>query len=414
MKRQPLLPIPEPIRGRRPGTWAHSTIIERLPDIARRVLEENPFPPEVEARIEALIDDIPAAGIRPLEDPGAPDLEAWNAWVAPHQGQDWLEIPWFLAETYFYRRLLEGTGYFRSGPTKGQDPFYYEKRRGLESTRDAVQALTGAVGDSTVAGTLTEATLARLLRADLWGNRADLSLWPADPSEDEREGGFDQADSFLLVSDLEAVIEHIDAIAPRTSRVDFVADNAGFELVADLCLADYLLVSRKARVVRLHLKSHPTFVSDATITDLLDTLAHLADSDHPAVREMAARLNEGLRDRRLQPVTDPYWTSPLCGWQMPEDLYAELAESMLVVFKGDANYRRLLGDRRWAYTTPFEKIVAYFPAPLLALRTLKAELAAGLKASQVEELNRVDPDWLTDGRWGVIQFVPKNTQKSSV
>ena len=31
----------------------------------------------------------------------------------------------------------------------------------------------------------------------------------------------------------------------------------------------------------------------------------------------------------------------------------------------------LLGDRLWALDTPFAEVAAYFPAPLLALRTLK-------------------------------------------
>jgi hypothetical protein len=48
--------------------------------------------------------------------------------------------------------------------------------------------------------------------------------------------------------------------------------------------------------------------------------------------------------------------------------------------------------------------VTYFPAPLLALRVLKAELALGLDAGKVEQLNSEDPEWLVNGNWGVIQF----------
>jgi hypothetical protein len=83
---------------------------------------------------------------------------------------------------------------------------------------------------------------------------------------------------------------------------------------------------------------------------------------------------------------------------------AELARADLVISKGDANYRRLLGDRHWAFTTPFDEVVSYFPAPVLALRTLKAEVACGLSAEQVEHLDNTHPDWLTSGEWGVIQF----------
>jgi hypothetical protein len=49
-------------------------------------------------------------------------------------------------------------------------------------------------------------------------------------------------------------------------------------------------------------------------------------------------------------------------------------------------------------------VVDYLPFPILALRTLKSEVAVGLSAGQPAELTRVDRDWLTDGRWGVMQF----------
>lgn len=46
----------------------------------------------------------------------------------------------------------------------------------------------------------------------------------------------------------------------------------------------------------------------------------------------------------------------------------------MVFLKGDANYRRLIGDRLWSTDTPFLDVAGYFPARLCALRTLKAEL----------------------------------------
>lgn len=49
-------------------------------------------------------------------------------------------------------------------------------------------------------------------------------------------------------------------------------------------------------------------------------------------------------------------------------------ESALVFLKGDANYRRLIGDRLWQTDTPFADVAGYFPTKLCALRTLKAEL----------------------------------------
>ncbi len=48
-------------------------------------------------------------------------------------------------------------------------------------------------------------------------------------------------------------------------------DNAGFEFICDLCLVDFLLGRAFGNQVYLHLKPHPTFVSDAMIKDVLYT-----------------------------------------------------------------------------------------------------------------------------------------------
>jgi hypothetical protein len=91
-------------------------------------------------------------------------------------------------------------------------------------------------------------------------------------------------------------------------------------------------------------------------------------------------------------------------WEMSATLRSEMAKSDLVVFKGDMNYRRLLGDRHWGYEVPFEDIMGYFPAPVAAVRTLKAEVVCGLIPGQADETAAKDPEWMVNGQWGVIQF----------
>jgi hypothetical protein len=99
-----------------------------------------------------------------------------------------------------------------------------------------------------------------------------------------------------------------------------------------------------------------------------------------------------------------FWNSPLPGWEMPAGVREELGAADLVISKGDANFRRLLGDLRWPATTRFAEICAYFPTRLAALRVDKSELAVNLRAEQVEALDARDADWRTNGRWGMIQF----------
>lgn len=39
-------------------------------------------------------------------------------------------------------------------------------------------------------------------------------------------------------------------------------------------------------------------------------------------------------------------------------------------------------------------------------RTMQADVVAGLAPGQGERLTATDPQWLVNGKWGMIQFVP--------
>jgi hypothetical protein len=77
----------------------------------------------------------------------------------------------------------------------------------------------------------------------------------------------DHQHNHLVVNDAEAVVQYLSALQDERRAappcVDYLLDNAGFELLGDLCLADYLLSTAQVQTVRFHAKLHPTFVSDA-------------------------------------------------------------------------------------------------------------------------------------------------------
>jgi uncharacterized protein with ATP-grasp and redox domains len=404
-QRLPDFSLPGPLRGSETGTFTHYSIAVRLPDIGRRILAENHFRSHIAADVQALIEEIPNGAIRPLFDHDAPDAADWRQYCLPYLGQSWLQAPWFFVETYFYRRVLEATQYFEKGAaTAVLDPFTYQKQQGLATSTTAITRLCQSVNHWLERPSAKADALAHLLSVALWGNQADLSLWPSDsdanPTHDE-----DKRQEHVLLDDTTAVTHHL--LTPtHPIRLDLIADNAGFELVSDLCLIDYALHSDTAVSVTLHLKSHPTFVSDAMPADARQTIVYLAQAANPDMQGVGQRLQARLDDGRLQLRNHLFWTSPLPAWEMPADLSTDLQAAHLVISKGDANYRRLLGDRHWAFDHAFAEIVAYFPAPLLALRTLKSEIVAGLQPDQLADLPHRDPNWLINGRWGLIQFAP--------
>lgn len=412
---QPLPPLPEPLRGVDPLSFAFKTLSSRLPGIARRVLAARAWQESAGRRLQALADDMPYGTLRLLDDPLAPDAAAWQADLAPYLGLSWLEAPWYVSETYFFRRVLEATGYYQPGPGFMLDPYLPEKQQELEALSAQAGSLCEGLASeadpdlhlpasSSLPGPRSLSQLGSLLRRNIWGNQADRSMWPARSQDNgplPHTGG--AADDHLLVDDSHRLLAFLAAQPLPLARLDLVLDNGGLELAYDLVLSDYLLSEGFARAIRLHAKSHPTYVSDVHIPDLSLTLEHFEQSRESCVRSLAARLRTALADGRLQRCSDYYWTSLRSGWEMPAELQAELGEADLVISKGDANYRRWLGDRLWPHTTPIDQILAYFPSPLLIMRVLKANLVAGLEDGLSEKMYNLDPEWLHNGSWGLIQ-----------
>lgn len=400
-------PLPERLKGSERGTWAQTTIVERFPDILQRTLRENEFSPPVERRLRDLAQDIPSAPIRHLRDPIAPDSKAWREYITPVEGMSWLEVSWFFAEHYFYRRIMEAVGYFAGGP----DPFQRQKEQGLASSWDMIYPLAGKI-QRWLETNLDPEAVGEMIYLNLWGNQADLSLWPADSRDSPAHGNLEQAQRHLLANDRPRALSRLKRIKGEDAVIDFIVDNAGFELASDLAFADLLLSGEWAGEVRFHLKGHPTFVSDAVRKDVIHTITRMQDRSADHTSRLGSRLEGHLQHSRLTLWEDFFWNSPLDFWSLPGGLDDALAQADLLISKGDANYRRLLGDRHWPYHTPFTEVVDYLPLPLLALRTLKAEVVVGLSRKVIKQTRQQDPDWMVNGRWGVIQYAaPRSGQR---
>jgi len=263
-------------------------------EILRRTYEENeaalntpPFARALERfnLLRSELDDASTARLRHLRfDEGADgrpgpvaerEEREWREILAPYtaNGDTWLSAPWLVAEFYAYLRLMEATGYHdeSNAETYLWDPFLVAKRAGLGSSVGSAEGVLGKV--ATLPGTREGVALAAAFA--LWGNKMDLSIWPADgdnSSTDVFQSILRAADDNLLHDDTDNLTEHCEMLRGRGGgKVDVIVDNAGFELVTDLALADHLVASGVAEVVTFQLKSHPTFVSDALESDLRET-----------------------------------------------------------------------------------------------------------------------------------------------
>jgi len=384
--------LPTPLMTSEPGSFAQQTITTGKPRNIEAALQDNAYPPEIVAALQALHHELATEPIHP-PDPTAPDADFWQAQWACYQGRTWLEVPWYFAEAYFYRRLLETVDYFRPGPWQGRDPFAAQKEQMLEESIGPFAAALAALH-----GRDDEETAAALIYGSLWGNRADLSNWGMGLSGDS-------PGQMLLIDHTPRLVALLRENHPV---VHVIGDNAGLELLFDLALADFLLNHGWAQRLTFHLKADPFFVSDALPRDVHHTLERLSsEKGEPTARpgDLSTRSQRALDEGRLVLNAHPFWNSCLAFYDLPLDLRAALEQADLVLLKGDANYRRLLGDRHWPPTTRLEDAAGYFPRPFAVLRTMKAELIVGLEPGQVETLSAEDSEWMVNGQRGIIQVV---------
>jgi hypothetical protein len=417
MRKPPFISVADP------HSFARRTIRVRKPAILAGLLAAHGLPAAAAERLQALREKIERGemidsfALYP-HDPSlfAPgELAAWRAALAAQDGRGWLELPWYFAESYFYVSLLLACGYYDPrSPTFRQDLFGPGKERelagpggGIELAAGVLEHLAGRPG--------TAERLQALLHFCLWGNRIDLSN--ADIAERHRgqilaadsPGGPESPvnpDSDDLLNDDSS---RLASALMSARRVDVVLDNCGPELVCDLLLALDLLDTAGVKRAVLHAKRAPFFVSDATAADVRRTVSALAADPGPAVGRAGKRLAALQREQRLTVADHYFWNGPRHFPDLPAELCSDLAKADLVIFKGDANYRRLLSDRHWGHSARLEEIAAYFPAPLACLRTLKSELAVDLTDEQVAALKAADPDWLINGRRGIIRYLPRRS-----
>jgi uncharacterized protein with ATP-grasp and redox domains len=388
--------LPPPLMTSEPDSFARQTITQRAPQIVQQIITDHAYPAESVSDLERLRREIENGDQPRALCEQASDVAFWQRQLKRHAGAVWLALPWYFAETYFYRRILEAVRYNQPGPWQGRDPFEHQKAREIGH---AVEQL--AQGWEELVGLPPAEAFTVLLHSSLWGNRVDLSNRTIRTMATHGLATTDERKN-IVVDHTEAV--H-DLLAAGVRRVSFINDNVGLDLLFDLVLSDFLLAHGWSQHVVLNLKGEPFYVSDAMIKDVKATLDELDGAGTSNLRQLGSRLHRWREQKRLILQTDPFWTTCLSFRQMPATLTSDLTTADLVILKGDVNYRRLLSDRHWPHTARLERIAAYFPHPFVTLRTLKGEIMVGLEPGQAARLEAEDSTWLINGQRGIVHFV---------
>ncbi|XP_069014295.1 damage-control phosphatase ARMT1 [Embiotoca jacksoni] len=437
------LGVPPSLSAKVVGSFAYLTIRDRLPTILTKVIDtihrnKNKFFEEYgEEGIQAEKQTISLLSklrnelqtdkpVLELTD-GLQDTESWNRYLQRQQrlrgdeeAVSWFKSAWLYMECYMYRRIQEAL--WLNPPMSDFDVFNEAKTQSFFESQQAVMTMcTYLEGVNKNVEKLSENQLFeqfnKLLQVSLWGNKCDLSI-SAGQGNSQKSSPIDSLNSlqsFILVDDSNMVWSTLNsAKRPGQSgkssadRVDIVLDNAGFELVTDLILADFLVSSGLARQIHFHGKSFPWFVSDVTANDFQWTIRQTVAANHKWMSMSGVQWQNYVKEGVWCYHDHPFWTQPheFCDMAADApDLYSTLQEADLVLLKGDLNYRKLTGDRDWDHTIGFNTALRGFgPAPLCSLRTLKANIQVGLQPGQGEKLTSQDPNWMTSGKYAVIQF----------
>ena len=291
-------------------------------------------------------------------------------------------------EFYLYRRIAEAVGFF----TSGFDPFKYAKLESLHGKINEITAIAHNLGRA-------NRPFRELLLYNLWGNRADLSQFHQPDGHMPGSGGKN-----IIIDDIDKAAE---LLGRGLGQVDVMLDNSGLELAVDLISVFHLIDGKAAGKVYLHTKDYPIFVSDAMPDDIMHTVECFKDSEDSVLKNIGEKLASYIEEKTVVIKTDPFWVLPEPFESFTPGLSDHFKKSDLVIAKGDLNYRRLVEDRCWDYTTDIRDVAGYFPANLLIIRSLKSELMLGITAETVRWLFDEDPDWLVNGKYGMVQLLMK-------
>lgn len=373
------------------------------------------------------------------------DIDAWNKALEANKLDDgspprYFDSPWLLVECYLYRKIKEAA--LQTKHLKMFDPFVEQKQAACRSSLAQMIVLANhliraekVIHDSANHSHPSERSeFGLFIQLALWANKYDLSIsgMSADKIQQQKTAlhdireALESMQSNILCDNSSELWFRVQNLKDKIRAgykdpiyVDLVADNSGYEVYVDLCLLHFLVLLfcgpniNENLKFRIHVKRMPWYVSDALRQDIYWLIDFMTGPDQDVSLQAIGRKWQTFLDSNLWEIHEhKFWTLPHDFSDMQSiapDLYNSLQGSSLIIFKGDLNYRKLTGDRKWHILTPFRVALRQFsPAPLVALRTAKADTVVGIEDVNIFARinnNELPRDWMISGDYGFIQYV---------
>ncbi|KAL3664036.1 Hairy/enhancer-of-split with YRPW motif protein 2 [Phytophthora oleae] len=405
-----------------PGSFARLGFTHRYPALMRDCVELNGdrFSPKQSQKLLQLAQELELDADIPLPSTlnvmwGATTSE-WEKLLSG-KGYRWHNAPWFLAGMYMFHLILLITDYYETGV----DPFHASKVSELaqETPWKLLQTDMELSKQKDSGSNNRRGQLQQFMKLSMWGNKADGCYKEVKDTLSGDDASLVSDDELLLVDHSDKIVSYLEKKAREVGgtenvSVEYINDNSGTELLLDLALADHLLTHGWCGKVTMNVKMEPMYVSDAIGADVHEHIFEMQrDTRTPEIQDLGRRLARYVQEKKLMVRPDIFWNRCTFYWQMPVEMQKRLAnEAMLMIIKGDLNYRRLLGDRLWSPSTPIEEVVPYFPTAFVSFRTMKSTLVAGIPTAIVEKLDNEDPKWRFNGKRAIIQSVLTPDRKS--
>lgn len=145
-----------------------------------------------------------------------------------------------------------------------------------------------------------------------------------------------------------------------------------------------------------------------------------SDEDMHSLRTLGHRWKQYEKEGKWKYEAHPFWCTGYTFWDLNNeapDLFQHLADSDLVIFKGDLNHRKLTYDCHAPMDTAFNIAIGPLASdagapPVCSLRTIKSDVVVGIPKGTGERLDDEEPGWKISGKYAVVLLSAGNKQSA--